>query len=62
MEIKHYAQCIRRDIVEYANQWQIITWDDGDDTVDRFLSTDKIWSSYGWTFRSTFANGYEKKM
>ena len=41
-----YARCIRRDIVEYLDQLQIVAWDDRDDTDDRILSTDKIWSSY----------------
>ena len=45
METKHYAQCIRQGIVEHLDQLQIVAWDDGDDTDDRILSTDKIWSS-----------------
>ena len=45
MQIKHYARCIRRDVVEYLAQLQIIAWDDRDDTDDQILSTDKIWSS-----------------
>ena len=45
MQIKHYARCIRRDIVEYWNQLQIVAWDDRDDTADRILSTYKIWAS-----------------
>ena len=44
MQITHYAQCIRRGIVEYLAQLQIIALGDRDDTVDQILSTDKIGS------------------
>ena len=42
MQIKHHTQHIKRVIVEYLDQLQIIAWDDRD---DRIFSTDKIWSS-----------------
>ena len=41
MQKKHHAQHIKRVIVEYLDQLQIIAWDDRDDPI---LSTDKIWS------------------